>query len=204
MKRAKLLPLAVYCLLAATSACSQAPSTPTLGPPEPGSQATLPDRGVAQADADEPSVDRERRDGRDGIRSPRPTFPRPTPPTTDDRRRRYRWPWWRYQGYYWPPYGGYGDRYSEATVITIRDYQFIPSTITVNVGALVTWVNRDAVPHTSTAPPPGVFSTQGAWDGVMAPGQSHSQSFNVPGRFEYYCRYHPFMRGAVIVRGRYY
>lgn len=88
--------------------------------------------------------------------------------------------------------------------MVIRNYQFLPSTITVSIGARVTWLNRDNVAHTSTAPPPGVFTTQGAWEGIMAPGESYSQTFNVPGRFEYYCRFHPYMRGAVVVRGRYY
>ena len=65
----------------------------------------------------------------------------------------------------------------------------------VPVGSIVTWVNNDTVPHTTT-------STTGVWDSEQInPGQSFSFTFNTAGTFPYFCEIHPGMRGTIQVTG---
>ncbi len=51
-----------------------------------------------------------------------------------------------------------------STSVTIADYSFSPSSVTVKVGTSVTWTNYGGTAHTST-------SDNGAWDsGQIASG----------------------------------
>ena len=73
---------------------------------------------------------------------------------------------------------------------------YSPSTITVVIGVnnTVTWANNDDAPHTVTA-------TDGSFNsGNLNPGQTWSHTFNSPGTYTYYCSYHPWMKGTVIVK----
>jgi hypothetical protein len=76
--------------------------------------------------------------------------------------------------------------------VTIRDFSFGPSAITVHAGDTVTWVNEGHANHTATAP--GLFDT-----GILHAGQSASQTFTHAGTFSYRCSVHPFMRAVVTV-----
>jgi plastocyanin len=78
------------------------------------------------------------------------------------------------------------------TSVTIKDFSFGPSAITIHAGDTVTWVNEGPSNHTATAA--GVFNT-----GVLHSGQSASQVFTHAGTFSYRCSIHPFMRGTVAV-----
>jgi plastocyanin len=65
----------------------------------------------------------------------------------------------------------------------------------VPMGATVTWVNNDSVPHTVTADDSSFDS------GSIQPGQSYSHTFETAGTFPYYCTIHgkASMSGAVQV-----
>jgi LPXTG-motif cell wall-anchored protein len=76
--------------------------------------------------------------------------------------------------------------------VSIKDFSFGPSTITVHAGDTVTWVNEGPSNHTATAA--GMFDT-----GVLHAGQSASLVFTHVGTFSYRCSIHPFMRGTVTV-----
>src|SRR5215208_6184311 len=81
-----------------------------------------------------------------------------------------------------------------STGVTISDFQFSPSSVTVNVGDTVTWSNDGPTPHSST-------SSDGAWDtGIMDAGKSGSHTFTEAGTFAYICTPHPNMHGTVIVQ----
>lgn len=83
--------------------------------------------------------------------------------------------------------------HAQTTGVTIQNYAFSPATISVPVGATVTWVNNDPVAHTAS-------SDTGAWDsGVIGPGASYSHTFTQAGTFTYHCHIHPFMMGVVMV-----
>ena len=72
---------------------------------------------------------------------------------------------------------------------------YSPQVVTVVIGVnnTVTWVNNDDVPHTVTASD-GSFNS-----GNMNAGQSWTHTFTTPGTYNYYCTYHPWMKGTVIV-----
>lgn len=79
--------------------------------------------------------------------------------------------------------------------VAIKDFSFGPSSVTVNVGDTVTWVNNGRTDHTATA-------SNGSFDtGTLKKGQSGSHTFNSAGSFAYICSLHPFMKGTVVVAG---
>jgi len=73
---------------------------------------------------------------------------------------------------------------------------FDPPVITVIIGSnnTVTWHNEDTVVHTVTA-------TDGSFNsGDIKAGATWSYTFSTPGNYSYYCIYHSWMKGTVIVR----
>lgn len=84
-----------------------------------------------------------------------------------------------------PPQGG--------TAVSISDFKFKPATLTVPVGATVTWTNQDEEPHTIAAKD-GSFHSPG-----LDTHGSYSFTFATPGSYDYVCSIHPFMTGTVVV-----
>ena len=80
-----------------------------------------------------------------------------------------------------------------ATSVEIRHFKYGPETITVPVGATVTWTNEDDEPHTVTAT--GVFASPG-----LDYDETFSHTFTKPGSYTYSCALHPRMTGTVVVR----
>jgi LPXTG-motif cell wall-anchored protein len=80
------------------------------------------------------------------------------------------------------------------TTVTISDFQFAPSAVTIDVGDTVTWRNEGPTPHSAT-------SEDGSFDtGIYERGQRRSHTFDEAGTFAYFCTPHPNMRGTVTVR----
>jgi plastocyanin len=79
--------------------------------------------------------------------------------------------------------------------VTIVDFSFSPSSVSVAVGDTVTWTNTGDAPHNATADD-GSFRTQ-----TLNKGQSASHTFTQPGTFSYVCTIHPNMHGSVRVLG---
>ena len=79
--------------------------------------------------------------------------------------------------------------------VNIDNFSFTPATLTVPVGAKVTWTNKDDVPHT-------VVSTTKAFphSPAMDTDESFSYAFAKAGTYEYYCSVHPKMVGKVVVQ----
>jgi plastocyanin len=82
----------------------------------------------------------------------------------------------------------------DGTEIGIDNFKFAPTPLMVPKGATVTWVNRDDIPHSI------VCQTLGFRSHPMDTDGSASLIFDQPGRYEYICGLHPFMRGTVIVQ----
>jgi len=81
-----------------------------------------------------------------------------------------------------------------AAVVNIDNFSFGPQTITVPVGATVTWTNRDDIPHTAV-------STEGAFKSkVMDTDEKYSYTFTKAGNYPYYCTIHPKMTGQIVVQ----
>jgi plastocyanin len=78
--------------------------------------------------------------------------------------------------------------------VTIENFNFTPATITVSVGATVTWVNDDDVPHTVTASDKS-YSSQS-----IDSNAQFSHTFTAPGTYSYFCAIHPFMTAKVVVQ----
>ncbi|MGX9791754.1 cupredoxin domain-containing protein [Mycobacterium sp. MMS18-G62] len=79
------------------------------------------------------------------------------------------------------------------TAVSISDFKFNPATLTVPVGATVTWTNKDEEPHT-VAGKDGSFHSPG-----MDTNGTYSFTFMTPGSYDYVCSIHPFMTGTVVV-----
>jgi Plastocyanin len=79
--------------------------------------------------------------------------------------------------------------------IEIHNFMFTPKTLTVPVGARVTWINRDEEPHTVVSSN-GQFAPSKALD----TDDRYETTFSKPGTYVYYCTVHPFMTGTVIVK----
>ena len=78
--------------------------------------------------------------------------------------------------------------------VTIQDFSFQPMTLTVPVGAKVTWVNRDEEPHT-------IFSTDSIFKSkALDTDDQFSFTFEKPGTYEYFCSVHPKMTGKIMVK----
>lgn len=79
---------------------------------------------------------------------------------------------------------------AENTVL-IENYKYEPAEITIQVGESVTWINKDAVRHTTTG--------DGFDSGLFGKDESYTHVFDEAGTFAYICTPHPYMQGTVIV-----
>ena len=81
------------------------------------------------------------------------------------------------------------------TALTISNFTFMPSVLTLGVGAVVEATNLDGPTHTWTA-------DDGTWDSKnLTTGKRFRHTFNAAGTFTYSCTIHPSMRGTVKVTG---
>jgi plastocyanin len=95
------------------------------------------------------------------------------------------------------PEGGSGATEGAApNEVVIDNFAYKPAKLVVKVGAKVTWVNRDDVPHTATSSTkPRAFDS-----GTLDTDGRFSHVFTAPGNYEYFCAVHPHMTGRVIVQ----
>ena len=77
--------------------------------------------------------------------------------------------------------------------IEMKDVAFAPAQIAVRNGDAVEWANGDIVAHTAT-------SKEGGFDVNVLPGRKSIAVMTRPGTFSYTCRYHPNMKGQVVVK----
>jgi plastocyanin len=78
--------------------------------------------------------------------------------------------------------------------VNIDNFVFGPQTVTVPVGATVTWTNKDDIPHT-------VVSTDGVFKSkVRDTDEKFSYTFTKAGTYPYFCSVHPKMTGKVVVQ----
>ncbi len=75
--------------------------------------------------------------------------------------------------------------------VTIDNLDFLPAGIQAKTGDTITWNNKDIVAHTATV--------RGGFDVMIPAKQSASLVMKKPGSFDYYCRFHPNMKGRIAV-----
>jgi plastocyanin len=80
---------------------------------------------------------------------------------------------------------------AEAIRVTIDQLVFSPMQIEAKVGDTVEWINKDILAHTATV--------KGDWDVMIAANASASLVLEKAGTLDYYCHFHPNMKGQIIV-----
>jgi plastocyanin len=87
-----------------------------------------------------------------------------------------------------------GNADAAAVQVDIVNFAYNPDPLTISVGQSVTWTNRDAAPHTATGRDRDALQS-----GTLKQGESYTATFDTPGTYEYFCEFHPNMKGTVIV-----
>lgn len=77
--------------------------------------------------------------------------------------------------------------------IDIKNFMFLPMTVTITEGDTVTWTNRDQIPHT-VAEKTKLFRSA-----ALDTGDSYSHAFDKAGTYDYFCTLHPQMLAHVVV-----
>lgn len=86
-----------------------------------------------------------------------------------------------------------------AAKVSIKNFEYVPASVTIKSGGKVTWTNQDTAPHNAEntgEPGPVEFKTKTP----LNKGDSDSVTFSKPGTYSYYCIYHRFMKADVIVK----
>ncbi len=81
--------------------------------------------------------------------------------------------------------------HADTIQVVIDKLVFSPAEINARVGDTIEWVNKDILAHTATV--------RGDWDVMIAVSKSASIVLRNVGTVEYYCRFHPNMKGRIIV-----
>lgn len=83
---------------------------------------------------------------------------------------------------------------STGNTVSISNYTFSPTSLTIAKGTTVKWTNDDQVTHTVT-------DDNGKFDSGNLPyGQTYSHTFSDTGTFHYHCSIHTYMKGTIIVQ----
>jgi len=88
--------------------------------------------------------------------------------------------------------GGTLARAHNGTVhVTIDKLAFQPAEIEVKAGETIEWTNKDPFAHTATV--------KGGWEVSIPPGKSATHVATADDNVDYYCRFHPNMKGRIRV-----
>ena len=79
---------------------------------------------------------------------------------------------------------------AEIVDVEIRNYKYIPESLTVNVGQTVRWTNYDTVLHDVVG--------SGIESEYLQKGETFTYTFEEEGTYQYICTIHPWMKGEVI------
>ena len=80
----------------------------------------------------------------------------------------------------------------ETIHVTIQNLKFAPVNISAHVGDTIEWTNKDIVEHSATA-------LNKEFDVVMPANGVGRVTLARPGKIDYFCRFHPFMKGEIVV-----
>ncbi len=83
---------------------------------------------------------------------------------------------------------------SGGSTVEINNFMFTPMSLTVPVGATVTWKFDDSTQHTVTADDNSFASSP------MGSGQTFTHTFTTAGTVPYHCSIHPSMTATIIVK----
>lgn len=75
--------------------------------------------------------------------------------------------------------------------VDIKNFVFMPTTISIRIGDTLTWTNNDLVEHSIKS---DTFNSK-----PFGTGKTFSYKFTKAGTFQYTCGIHPNMQGTVVV-----
>jgi len=81
---------------------------------------------------------------------------------------------------------------AETIQVTIDKLVFAPTEVNAKVGDTIEWVNKDALVHTATA-------TNNDWNVNIPGNQSGKIVLKKAGAVDYFCKFHPNMKGRITV-----
>lgn len=85
--------------------------------------------------------------------------------------------------------GGTG---TDDNTVVAEGFEFSPSTLEVNVGETVVWVNQDSATHD--------VEIEGENLGTFGEGEQLTWTADQPGSYSYLCTIHPQMTGTIVVQ----
>ncbi|MEP6624427.1 MAG: cupredoxin domain-containing protein [Acidimicrobiia bacterium] len=77
--------------------------------------------------------------------------------------------------------------------VTIKNFAFTPTRLSVAQGTMLAITNADATAHTFSA-------RDGSFDTLVAPGATKTIRLDQAGTFAYSCKIHPSMKGTLVVK----
>jgi plastocyanin len=78
--------------------------------------------------------------------------------------------------------------------VTIDKLAFAPAEIEVRVGETIEWTNKDRIAHTATV--------KDGWEVMIPVGKVATRVVEAGDKtVDYYCRFHPNMKGRIVVVG---
>ena len=80
---------------------------------------------------------------------------------------------------------------AETIQVTIDKLVFSPAIVEAKVGDTIEWVNKDVFAHTATV--------KGGWEVMIPPKKSASLTLQKAETVDYFCRFHPNMKGRLVV-----
>ena len=83
---------------------------------------------------------------------------------------------------------------SSGAKVSIINFAFEPPATTIAAGDSVTWSNNDGAPHAVA------FKDGSAGAKSLSPGETFSRGFEKSGSYEYFCAFHPYMTGRIVVQ----
>jgi plastocyanin len=83
---------------------------------------------------------------------------------------------------------------ADDAVISIHEFMFSPTSMTVTAGTTVRWKNLDGEPHTVR----GIDATFKS--DALDQNDSFAFKFDQPGTYRYVCSIHPQMVGTIVVK----
>ncbi len=84
--------------------------------------------------------------------------------------------------------------------VTLQNFAFSPTTLTVPVGSTVTFENKDATEHTATNGKDGQKADDALFDIKLATGASDTFTFDKAGTYDVTCLIHPSMNMTITVQ----
>jgi plastocyanin len=80
---------------------------------------------------------------------------------------------------------------AETIQVTVDKLAFTPAVTEARVGDRIEWINKDAFAHTATV--------KGGWEVMIPVKKTVMQGLTTAEAVDFFCRFHPNMKGKLIV-----